>query len=79
MQDPHQYFSGTQNTPRLALTIGAFLLTPAIMMTSRSLGFASLGVTIAVSGVLLLLAQVACKHTSRLTIPSLAVSPLEHE
>ena len=66
-----QKATGTEYTNTVALLVVAFLFSPAILFFFRPLGYLSVSVAIACSGLCVALAWVNWKKASQLTIPSI--------
>ncbi|MEX2260680.1 MAG: hypothetical protein WD696_01950 [Bryobacteraceae bacterium] len=72
MFDSPQKSTGTQYTMTVALLILAFIFSPAVLIASRPVGYASISFAIACSSLCAALAWVNWKKYSELTIPSIA-------
>lgn len=76
MFDSQQKSTGTQYTTTVTLLLVAFVFIPAVLIASRPVGYVSLGLAIACSGLCAAFAWVRWRWHSQLTIPSLeAPSP----
>ncbi len=71
MFDSHQKSTGTQYTMTVALLMGAFVFSPAVLIVSRPLGAGLIAMAMGCSAVCMGLAWATWRWNSRLTIPSL--------
>ena len=65
---------GRGYTTTVAFLLVAFVFSPAVLIISRPLGYESVSLAIACSGLCTVLAWVNWKKSSRISIPSIAVS-----
>ena len=74
MLETNQKSTGTQYTGTAALLIAAFIFSPAALILSRPVGYLSVFLAVASSGLCIILAWVNWKKHSQLTMPSLETS-----
>lgn len=74
MFDSHEKVTGTQYSTSAALIVLAFLVSPAILILSRPLGYLSVSLALALSIMCITLSWLTWKKYSQLTVPSLESS-----
>jgi hypothetical protein len=73
MFQPQQKSTGTRYTTTVALLCVAFIFSPAVLLISRPVGYGTLSLAIAGSAACVVLARIAWKRFSQVTIPSIAI------